>query len=121
VVKACARSDRSRRLKIITIYPFIFAAAELSFWDQLKGVSREAWSRWAIQLLIVVVLVGLWRVLRKINGLLPWLCAVLACSVILLSWIHSRGEPAMMTPLIEKLAPFMPNEKSDEAKRRAGR
>jgi flagellar biosynthesis protein FliQ len=102
----------------------VIAAAPPSLWDQFRSVSKQTWINLAICVLAVVVIVRVWRGLKKINDFVPYIVAVLAAFLIFFYWVYERCEPRFLTPLVEKLAPFFPSKSTqelNEQKRRRGR
>ena len=104
--------------------PILAAAAQPSAWEQLKHVSKDTWINLAICIIAVVVIIRLWRVLKKVNEFVPYIAAVLAGGLIFFYWVYERSEPRFLTPVIDKLAPFFPSKNTQreiEEKRRRGR
>jgi hypothetical protein len=92
------------------LLPLTIAASQTSLWDQLKSVPKQTWINIGICVVAVVVMVKVWRVLKKINEFVPYLAAVLAAFLILFYWVYERSEPRFLTPVVEKLAQFLPSK-----------
>ena len=92
------------------LLPLTLAAAQSSLWDPLKSVSKQTWINLGICVLAVVVIVKIWRILKGINEVVPYLVAVLAAFLIFFYWIYERSEPRFLTPVVDKLAPFFPGK-----------
>ncbi len=86
------------------------AAAQTSFVDQLKTVPKQTWINLGICLVTVIVIIKVWKTLKKVNDFLPYIAAVLAAFVIFFYWIYERSEPSFLTPVIDKIAPFFPSK-----------
>ena len=86
------------------------AAAQTSIFDQLKSVPKQTWINIGICLLTIIVIVKVWRVLRRINEFVPYIAAVIAAFLILMYWVYDRTEPRFLTPIVDKLAPFLPGK-----------
>ncbi len=87
----------------------ILLAAHPTTLDKLRRIPTETWISLAIFAVGVFVIVKLWRTLRHINDYAPYLaCCVAACCVFFY-WVYSRTEPAFLTPVVERLAPFFPS------------
>ena len=91
-----------------------FFAAQLSTWDKLKRVPPDTWINLGICVLAVVVIVRLWRGLKKINHYAPWIAAMVAGSIIMCYWVYERTEPQFLTPVVEKLTLFLPTKAKHE-------
>ena len=86
-------------------------AAEAPTWvDQVKNVPKQTWINIGICLVAVIVIVRVWRLLKKINDFVPYIAALLAFFLIFFYWVYERSEPKFLTPVIEKLAPFFPSK-----------
>ncbi len=85
-------------------------AAASSVADQLRNVPKQTWLNLAICVFAVIIVVRLWKGLKKLNDYAPWFAAALAGSFILFYWVYERNEPEFMTPVVEKLSFFMPTK-----------
>lgn len=106
------------------MFPELLAAAQPSAWDSLKSVSKDTWINLALCIVTVVIVVRLWRVLKKINDFVPYIFAVLAACLIFFYWVYERREPRFLTPVVDQLAPFFPTKSTQDQikdKRRRGR
>ena len=72
------------------------------------------WLNLAICVLTVVIVVRLWRGLKKINDFAPFFVAVLAGSMIFFYWIYNRAEPKFLTPVVDQLVNFFPTKSKHE-------
>jgi purine-cytosine permease-like protein len=100
------------------------AAAQPTLWEMFRSVPRQTWINLGICVLAVVIVVRLWRALKRINDFIPYVFAVLAAFLIFFYWIYERNEPRFLTPFVDKLAPFFPSksvQEQIEQKRRRGR
>ncbi len=91
-----------------------FAAA--STVDKLKQIPPQFW--WKVGL-VVLGLVVIVLILQKLAGANKVLMAVIAFVVIMIvgvNWIYERNEPAFLTPVVDKIAPFLPSKGSYGAK-----
>jgi hypothetical protein len=96
-------------------YTLTMLAAKLSAWDQLKRVPKQTWINLIICVVALIVIVRVWRGLKKFNDYAPYFAAVLAASMIFFYWVYNRAEPAFLTPLVDRLAPFFPTKSKQEA------
>lgn len=86
------------------------AAAQTTFLDQLKTVPKQTWINLGICIVTVIVMIKVWRALKKVNDFLPYIAAALAAFVIFFYWIYERSEPRFLTPVIDRIAPFFPSK-----------
>ena len=94
-----------------------FAAA--STVDKLKQIPPQFW--WKVGL-VVLGLVVIVLILQKLAGANKVLMAVIAFVVIMIvgvNWIYERNEPAFLTPVVDKIAPFLPSKGSYGAKQQS--
>lgn len=58
----------------------------------------------------IFVAVPLFRKLREISGI--WITFALVCTGVLVGahWVYHRSEPALLTPLVDFVAPFFPKK-----------
>ena len=94
----------------------LFYAAAATTMDKLKQVPPQFWWTVGIVVLAIVLVVV---VLQKIAGMNKVVLAVIAFvvfTVVGINWIYERNEPAFLTPLVDKIAPFLPSKGSYNAK-----
>jgi len=94
----------------------LFYAAAATTMDKLKQVPPQFWWKVGIAVLAIVLVVV---VLQKIAGMNKVVLAVIAFvvfTVVGINWIYERNEPAFLTPLVDKIAPFLPSKGSYNAK-----
>lgn len=92
------------------LFATTLAAAQTSFLDHLKAVPKQTWINIGICLVTVIVMIKVWKALKKLNDFLPYIAAVLAAFVIFFYWIYERSEPRFLTPVIDRIAPFFPSK-----------
>ena len=91
-----------------------FLAAQTSTWEKLKHIPSQSWLNLGLCVLAVVIIVRMWRTLRKINEFVPWIVSVIAGFMILSYWTYNRTEPRFLTPVVEKLTIFLPTKSKHE-------
>lgn len=94
------------------------AAAEKTALDQLKAVPKQTWINLGICVVTVIVIIKVWKGLKKVNDFLPYIAAIMASFVIFFYWIYERSEPRFLSPVIDKIAPFFPSKTTYEPNRR---
>ena len=93
---------------------FHFFAAQLSTWDKLKHVPKDTWINLGLCMLAVVVVVRVWRTLKKLNDYAPYIAAAIAAGGIMSYWVYERTEPAFLTPVVEPLAKVLPTKEKHQ-------
>jgi hypothetical protein len=96
------------------------AAKTATAMEKLKGVPPAFWVKLAIGIAIFVAAI---IVMRKVAAMNKVVLAVLVFVIVIVvgfNWIYERSEPAMLTPLVNKIAPFFPSKGSYSGKQQAG-
>ena len=89
-------------------------AAQSSAWDQIRRVPRQAWINFVICVLAVLIVVRLWRAMKKLNDYAPYIVAVLVTATVFSYWVYNRTEPRILSPLVDRLMPFFPTKSKQE-------
>ena len=94
----------------------LFAATTL---EKLNEVPRQVWLNIGLGVMICIVGFMVLRAIAQINKII--LCILLAVILTLVgfNWVYSRNEPKVLTPVVDKIAPFFPSgvDKSPKAKK----
>ncbi len=88
--------------------------------EKLKAIPPGFWLK---VLLGVAIVVGVVIALRKVAAMNKVVLAVIVFIVVIVggvNWIYERNEPAMLTPFIDKIAPFFPSKGSYGGKQQGG-
>jgi lysylphosphatidylglycerol synthetase-like protein (DUF2156 family) len=88
--------------------------------EKLKSVPPAFWLK---LLLGVAIVVGVVIALRKVAAMNKAVLAAIIFIVVIvggINWIYERNEPALLTPLIDKIAPFFPSKGSYGGKQQGG-
>jgi hypothetical protein len=94
----------------------VFLAA--STLDKLKDIPTDVWLKLAAAVLIMIVAIIVLRKIAKMNKLILGIIVMLTISFVGFSWIYERNEPAFLTPVVEKLAPFFPSKNGYTSKQK---
>lgn len=89
-------------------------AAQPSLVEQVRRVPGSTWITLLTSLIAVVVIVRLWRGLKRINDYAPYLAAMFGGAVLFLLMVYNRSEPRFLTPLVERLTAFFPTKSKQE-------
>ncbi|HWA09900.1 MAG TPA: hypothetical protein VG838_10660 [Opitutaceae bacterium] len=96
------------------------AASSTTAMDRLKAVPAAFWLKLAIGIGIFIAAI---IALRKVAAMNKVVLAVLIFIIVIVggvNWIYERNEPAILTPLIDKIAPFFPSKGSYGGKQQGG-
>jgi hypothetical protein len=94
----------------------LFLAA--STLDKLETIPRSVWLKLGALILGVIIVIVVLRKVAKMNKLILTLIVLFALTVVGFNWIYERNEPAFLTPVVEKIAPFFPTKDSYGAKQK---
>lgn len=81
-----------------------------SLLDRLHAVPAGIWLRIGLALLALVVLVLVLRKVAKMNKVVLAVVVALVCTIIGFNWIYERNEPSWATPVVDRLATFLPTK-----------
>jgi hypothetical protein len=96
------------------------AAKTATAMEKLKAVPPAFWLKLAIG---IAIFVGAIIVLRKVAAMNKVVLGVVVFVVIVIvgfNWVYERTEPAFLTPLVNKIAPFFPSKGSYGGKQQTG-
>jgi len=83
-------------------------AAKLTVWDKIQAVPTSTWLSLGGTILALLLLVRFWKSLAELNEVVPWIVFIIFGGSSLLYWTYERNEPALLTPVIEILADYLP-------------
>ena len=95
-------------------FPAAVLAAQTAAWDRIKHVPFQTWLNLGICVLAVVLVLRMWRTLRKFNDFAPWIVSAIAAFMILCYWTYNRNEPTFLTPMVERLTLLLPTKSKHE-------
>jgi hypothetical protein len=80
--------------------------------DKLKNIPPGVWLKLGAAVLALIVLIIVLRKVAQVNKLVLALVILFVLSAVGFNWIYERNEPAFLTPLMDKIAPFFPSKGS---------
>jgi apolipoprotein N-acyltransferase len=86
------------------------AAAAPTALDKLKHVPPAFWLKLGLAVLALVAVVLLLRKVAQMNKLILALIVFLVVTFVGFNWVYQRNEPAWATPVVAKLAEFLPSK-----------
>lgn len=86
------------------------AAAQPTGLDKLKHIPLAFWLKIGLAVLVVVALVLLLRKVAQMNKFILAGIVFLVCVFVGFNWVYQRNEPSWATPVVSKLADFLPSK-----------
>lgn len=87
--------------------------------DRLKGVPKNVWLTLAAVVLGLIALIIVLRKVAQMNKLILIIIVLFIISTLGFNWIYERNEPAFLTPVVDKIAPFFPSKDSYGTKQKS--
>lgn len=88
---------------------FLAAATAL---EKLKQVPPAFWWKVGAAVLIIIIIAVVLQRVAQMNKVVLAVIVLVVFSVVGVNWIYERNEPAFMTPIINRIAPFLPSKGS---------
>ncbi len=95
---------------------FLAAATAL---DKLKQVPTAFWWKVGAAVLCVIILAAVLQRVAQMNKVVLAVIVLVVFTIVGVNWIYDRNEPAFMTPIINKIAPFLSSKGSYSTKQQA--
>ena len=84
----------------------LFAATTL---EKLHEVPRQVWLNIGLGVLIFIVGFFILRAIAQMNKIILCILVAVVLTLVGFNWVYSRNEPAFLTPVVDKIAPFFPS------------
>ena len=78
--------------------------------QKFEAVPMAFWLNLLIAVGAVVLVVMLVRHAARMNKVVLSLAVFLFLSIVCFNWVYERNEPRVLTPIVNKIAPFLPNK-----------
>jgi len=76
----------------------------------LENLSNYSWFPYLLGLLGLLVAFSVYQTLKSLPKLVMYPIVVATCAIVFMNWVYYRNEPAMLTPVVDVLAPFLPGK-----------
>jgi hypothetical protein len=96
----------------------LFLAA--SALESVKQIPPSTWVKIGIALAAIIVVVVVLRKVANMNKIILGVVIFVVFTVVFFSWVYNRNEPAFLTPIVDRIAPFFPSAGSYNAKQQSG-
>jgi hypothetical protein len=87
--------------------------------ETVKHLPPGTWLKIGIALASIVVAVIVFRKVAHMNKIVLGVIVFVVCTVVFFSWVYNRNEPAFLTPIVERIAPFFPTAGAYNAKQQS--
>ena len=87
--------------------------------EKLKTLKPDVWLKIGIGVGGFVLAILLWRRIMKMNKIVAGVIVFVVCTVVFFSWVYNRNEPRFLTPIVNKIAPFVPSAGAYDAKQQS--
>lgn len=94
----------------------LFLAVVATPLEKLKQVPPAFWWKVGAAVLIIIIVAIVLQRIAQMNKIVLAVILLVIFSVVGVNWIYERNEPAFMTPIIDKIAQFLPSKGSYNAK-----
>ena len=93
-----------------------FLAAAVTPLEKLKQVPPAFWWKVGAAVLIIIIVAVVLQRIAQMNKVVLAVILLVVFSVVGVQWIYERNEPKFMTPIVDRIAPFLPSKGSYNAK-----
>jgi hypothetical protein len=94
----------------------LFLAVAATPLEKLKQVPPAFWWKVGAAVLIIIIIAIVLQRIAQMNKVVLAVIVLVIFTVVGVNWIYERNEPAFMTPIVDKIAPFLPSKGSYNAK-----
>ena len=84
--------------------------------EKLKTLPPDIWLKIGIGVAVFIAAIFLFRRIMKMNKIIGGIIVFVVGTVVFFSWVYNRNEPAFLTPLMNRIAPFFPSAGAYNAK-----
>lgn len=79
--------------------------------EKLQHLPKKNLINLGLAALIVVVVIVFIKLATRVNKFVLAMIVLVTLMVLTLTWVHERNEPKFLTPIIDAIAPYVPNPK----------
>jgi hypothetical protein len=99
----------------MSLQNLFFAAAPTTL-DKLKAVPPAFWGKVGLGILAVIVVFIVIQKVLKVNKFVLGGAVFIGLGLVFFNWIYYRTEPKILTPFVNRIAPFFPTAGAYDAK-----
>ena len=78
------------------------------FIKSLQPLSQEPWFPWAAGFIGLIFVWSLYSSLKSLPKLVMYPLIGATCIILCMSWVGNRNEPALLTPIVDFIEPWLP-------------
>lgn len=80
--------------------------------QSLQPLYNQPWFPYAIGVVGILFAYSVFMSLKSLPKLVMYPIIAAACVIVFMNWVYNRNEPAVLTPLIDMLTPWLPSRGS---------
>ena len=77
--------------------------------EKIRHLPKKNLVNLGLAALLVLVVIVLFKVAARMNKFLLGIIILVTLMVLMLTWVHERNEPKFLSPIINAIAPYVPN------------
>jgi len=77
--------------------------------DKIQHLPKKNLVNLGLAALLVLVVVVLFKLAARMNKFVLGSIIMVTLMVLMLTWVHERNEPKFLSPMIDAIAPYVPN------------
>lgn len=78
--------------------------------DKIKAAPPAFWWKLGAAVVIIILIAIVLQKVASMNKVVLAVILMIVFTVVGVNWVYERNEPAFMTPVIDKIAPFLPSK-----------
>jgi MFS superfamily sulfate permease-like transporter len=79
--------------------------------EKIQHLPKKNLINLGLAALVVLVVIVLIKLAARMNKFVLGVIILVTFLVLMLTWVHERNEPKFLSPLIDAIAPYVPNPK----------
>jgi MFS superfamily sulfate permease-like transporter len=77
--------------------------------EKIRHLPKKNLVNLGLAVLLVLVVIVLFKVAARMNKFVLGIIILVTLMVLMLTWVHERNEPKFLSPIIDAIAPYVPN------------
>ena len=77
--------------------------------EKIRHLPKKNLVNLGLVALLVLVVIVLFKVAARMNKFVLGIIILVTLMVLMLTWVHERNEPKFLSPIIDAIAPYVPN------------
>ncbi len=77
--------------------------------EKIRHLPKKNLVNLGLAALLVLVVIVLFKVAARMNKFVLGIIILVTLMVLMLTWVHERNEPKFLSPIIDAIAPYVPN------------